>query len=98
MFNLDGKWNANIKEFEADTERKYDWVYVVANMGYTKFDKSENIKEQMTNIEPYKVLLDEKCVEVIGTMHQLFENFDRLILVEDGVIHYGVHPSIVKAL
>lgn len=36
MFNLDGRWNANTREFEADTERKYDWVYVVASMGYTR--------------------------------------------------------------
>lgn len=96
MYNLDGRWNANIKEFEADTERKYDWVYVVANMGYAKFDKTENIKEQMTNINPYMALLDGKEVEVIGTMKQPFEDFDRFIIVEDGVIHYGVHPTIVK--
>ena len=98
MFNLDGRWRANQTEFKADTERKYDWVYVVGNMGYTKFDKSENIKEQMTNINPYIALLDEKEVEVIGTVRELFEDFDRLIVVEDGVIHYGVHPTIIKAL
>lgn len=96
MFKLDGRWNANKQEFEADKERKYDWVYVVSNMGYTKFDKSENIKEQMTNISPYIALLDGKEVEVIGTTKQLFEDFDRFIIVEDGVIHYGVHPTIVK--
>lgn len=98
MFNLGGGWNSNTKEFEADTERKYDWVYVVANMGYTKFDKTENIKEKMTNIKPYVALLGGKEVEVIGTMRQLFENFDRLIVVENGIIKYGVHPSIVKLL
>lgn len=98
MFNLDGRWRANQTEFKADTERKYDWVYVVGNMGYTKFDKSENIKEQMTNINPYIALLDEKEVEVIGTVRELFEDFDRLIVVEDGVIHYGAHPTIIKAL
>lgn len=96
MFDLDGRWNANTKEFEADKESNYDWVYAVASMGYTKFDKAENIKEQMTNINPYVALLDGKKVEVIGTMQQLFEVFDRLIVVEDGVIKYGVHPSIVK--
>ena len=96
MYNLDGRWNANEHEFEADTQRKYDWVYVVASMGYTKFDKTENIKEQMTNINPYIALYNGKEVEVIGTMRQMFEDFDRLIILEDGVIHYGVHPSIVK--
>lgn len=98
MLNLDGRWRANQTEFKADTERKYDWVYVVGNMGYTKFDKSENIKEQMTNINPYIASLDGKEVEVIGTVRELFEDFDRLIVVEDGVIHYGVHPTIIKAL
>ena len=98
MFNLDGRWYANTREFEADTERKYDWVYVVASMGYTRFDKTENIKEQMININPYVALLDGKEVEVIGTMQQPFEDFDRLIVVEDGVIHYGVHSAIVKTL
>lgn len=98
MFNLDGRQNANVKEFKADIERKYDWVYVVANMGYTRFDKTENIKEQMTNINPYVALLDGKEVEVIGTMQQLYEDFDRLIVIEDGVINYGVHPTIVKEL
>lgn len=106
MYKLDGRWNANIQEFEADTERKYDWVYRVDNNGYTRFEKSENIEQQiidMADEEPYPAMIDDSTgklhqVKVIGKLQNPHEDFGRYIIVNNGIIEYGVHPSIIKTL
>lgn len=93
---LNGNWNANTIDFEQDTKREYDWVYSVANMGYTRFNKEERVIEKLTNIEPKKAICEGKDVTVIGLTQWLFEDFDRYIIVSDGIVEHGVHPSIVE--
>ena len=96
-YNLEGRWNANLTEFQKDTAKEFDWVYLVDSFGYTKFDKKENIIEQISNISPYKKAYcdGEECL-VIGTEHSLFENIDRYIVKIDNVISVGIHPSIIE--
>ncbi len=102
---LETRWNANHAEFEADTEKNFKWVFLVESFAYTKFNKSEDVESYFTNIEPYEAFIDEyhngqwipKRVKVIGKKERscLSENFDRLIVVRDEVIHIGVHPSVI---
>lgn len=106
MYKIDGRWKANTQEFLNDTERMYDWVYVVDSMGYTKFEKSENIEQQiidMADEEPYEAMIDEYTgelhkIKVIGKIRKPVEDFERYIIVNNGIIEYGVHPSIIKSL
>ena len=103
--HLDGRWNANRSEFESDMGKKYDWVYVVDNFGYTKFDKSEHVEDKiidMADFEPYETEINDNIqnewhkVKVIGKIRQSFEDFERYIIVNNGIIEYGVHPSIIR--
>ena len=104
MYKLDGRWKANIQEFLNDSERVYDWVYVVDSMGYTKFDKSEKIEQQIVDMAdevPYEAMIDESTgelhkIRVIGKIRKPTEDFERYIIVNNGIIEYGVHPSIIK--
>lgn len=107
MYKVDGRWKANTQEFLNDTERIYDWVYVVDSMSYTKFDKSENIEQQiidMADEASYEAMIDESTtgelhkVKVIGKIRKPVEDFERYIIVNNGIIEYGVHPSIIKLL